>query len=154
MSPVWHQQPGEPALWHGRFQTFLQLGARRTVYAAYVETCREQDKTPSGSAPGAWNRNAKTHNWQSRAAAFDADQLKRASEALDDTMTRLRLAAPDAAKALVKLLASDSEEQARLAANSILNRIGAVHTPQPDDDGRLPISIIEVVTKQEQEHGS
>ncbi len=155
---IWHKHPQEPALWHGRFHTFLTLGPQRSVYAAYVATWKADDKTPAGSAPGAWNESAKTHNWHSRADAYDAHQQELAAAALDQTMTHLRIAAPKAAQKLIDLLTSDSEDQARLAANSILNRIGAIHTTQADDDGRIPITTIEVITPApklatEQEHG-
>ncbi len=155
---LWHRQKEESALWHGRFQTYLSLGPQRSVYAAYVATCRENEKTPKGSAPGAWNRVARDTDWNLRADAFDQYQQEVAAFALDEAMTQLRLAGPKAAKHLVNMLKSDSEEQSRLAANSILNRIGAVHTTHVVDDGRVPITMIEVVTpspaKTEQRNGT
>ena len=143
---LWHRQPNEPALWHGRFQTYLSLGPQRSVYAAYVATWQEQAKTPAGSAPGSWNDTARRDQWAARADAYDTHQQERAAAALDESMTKLRIAGPKAAQQLIKLLTSESEDQARLAANSILNRIGAIHTTQADENGRIPITTIEVIT--------
>lgn len=140
----WHRQQGESRLWYGRFLTYLELGPGRSAYAAYVATQQAAGKETAGSAPGAWNRTAQRDQWSQRAAAYDDHLQERAATALTESMTALLLAGPTAAKKLVDLLQSESEEQARHAANSILNRIGAIHVAQPDDDGRPQIQTIVV----------
>ncbi len=144
-NPVWHRQPGEPIKWYDRFQAYLTAGPARTIHGTYTAEWQEKTRTPARKTPGAWTRVAQQWQWSDRADAYDARQQEIAIAAVDDAMLALRLAGPRAARRLVQLLDAESDEQARQAANSILNRIGAIHVPQADDDGRVPITTIEVI---------
>lgn len=143
---IWHRQEGEPVKWFDRFQAYLAAGPTRTVYATYTAEWQAKSRTPARKTPGAWAAAAHRWGWTDRAAAYDAQQAELAQVAIDEAMLALKRAGPKAARRLVQLLDAESDEQARQAANSILNRIGVIHVPQADDDGRVPITTIEVVT--------
>lgn len=91
LSPIWERRDGEPNKWYARFQTYLLLGASRSVYAAYNEF---RDKRGAASArkraglPKSWRSASEKWEWTKRAEAFDeherAEQLQQWAQRRDE----------------------------------------------------------------------
>ncbi len=82
-SKPYHQQPGEPDKWFGRFQHFCHLGPNRSLITAYRQVISSHARTVSK----AWRQNADHFHWRSRADAWDADQRQRSLQRLESTST-------------------------------------------------------------------
>jgi hypothetical protein len=69
----WDQMTGEPDLWYGRFQVYLELGLTRTFRAAVAAAGRQMR-----GSPFAWNHEWSQHvirwHWRARARAWDVHQ--------------------------------------------------------------------------------
>lgn len=143
----WDLLPDEPTKWHDRFLTYLGLGPWRSLHAAYLldREQREVELPPARGTPGSWRKNAERWRWVERAKAWDAGQHEKAKTALAQVLEILLLAGPLAASKLVGLLEASSDDQVRLAANSILNRIGAIHDPAVDEEGVKRITTIRLI---------
>ena len=78
----WNRQPGEPAMWFHRFDTYYRpLGPERTLQAAY-DTWRRQERTETNSgarqgATKAWRSRSTEWHWQERAEAWDAEERRK-----------------------------------------------------------------------------
>ncbi|HRJ42143.1 MAG TPA: hypothetical protein PL105_09685 [Caldilineaceae bacterium] len=131
--------------WYARFLVYRDLGTDRTLDGAYrVHAGRE-----SGRAGAAWRGAAEQWRWAKRAEAWDLHLQAKAAGAAEEALQVLRLGAKEAAEKLVDLVRSGAAEQARLAANSILNRVGVVWAgPEADEDGVLPIQFVEIVSRE------
>ncbi len=102
----WEQMEGEPDLWYGRFQVYLELGPTRTVQEAF----RKLDNAGEGTTkkPGQnWSWYSKQMRWRERAHAWDAHQRdllalsernlrlglrRRRIEVMEDTLETIRAA--------------------------------------------------------------
>ena len=84
----WDQMEGEPNLWHGRFQVYLELGPARTLKAAAATAGRQARSEPL-EFNGAWSAHARRWRWRERALAWDAQQ--RELLALSERNTRAAL---------------------------------------------------------------
>ena len=64
----WERQPGEPALWFGRFVLYRELGPTRTV----VDAWRSEGKKGHAQRPHhRWYDVATAWHWDARATAYD-----------------------------------------------------------------------------------
>jgi hypothetical protein len=84
----WDQMEGEPDLWYGRFQAYLELGVMRTLRGAAPALRRQKDGEPLDYG-GGWSRNSRRWRWRERARAWDVHQ--RDLLALSERNTRLAL---------------------------------------------------------------
>lgn len=75
----WDRQPGEPALWFGRFdRLYRPLGTERSLLAAYNAWRTEVGKGATTSVANAWLLRSKEWRWRERAEAWDAiERLER-----------------------------------------------------------------------------
>jgi hypothetical protein len=64
----YEHQPGETAKAFAAFVVFRDLGPERSVLKAYRQ---KTGKKQAKQATGVWNGWATTHNWHSRAAAWE-----------------------------------------------------------------------------------
>jgi hypothetical protein len=78
----WLRQPGEPLPWFARFERYRQAGPARTLQGAYEQEQRQQGK-PIKHVPGSWKKAAATWRWKTRAAAWDAEQIRLDRERFD-----------------------------------------------------------------------
>jgi len=68
----WDRQPGEPALWFGRFdRLYRPLGTERSLLATYNAWRKEVGKGASTSVANAWLLRSKEWRWRERAEAWD-----------------------------------------------------------------------------------
>jgi hypothetical protein len=86
----WFRQDGESTKWFIRFELYRQLGAGRSIWAAYREFRKrsgheEQEARESArkraSVPKSWKEAAQRFNWTQRAEAYD---LSEAQEQADE----------------------------------------------------------------------
>lgn len=68
MAEPWERQPGESEAAYAAFRAFLQLGAERTVRAAYRQA---SGKAEASQVPGYWSKWVSEHRWAERALAWD-----------------------------------------------------------------------------------
>ncbi|MFN8469787.1 MAG: hypothetical protein U0X20_29795 [Caldilineaceae bacterium] len=64
----WDQMAGEPDLWYGRFQVYLELGVTRTLKVAATEAGLQV------SGGGTWSTASRRWHWRERARAWDVHQ--------------------------------------------------------------------------------
>ncbi len=142
----WSILPGETR-WHKRFLLYLTLGKTRTLSNAYQLYRQAQGKTgpPLQPVPLSWQRAFERFEWVERAAAWDEHLDAFIRERFRLTQDILRLAAPEAALTLLKVMREGSPPQQRQAADSILDRVGLSSSSRPDDDELKQIHIFEVV---------
>lgn len=77
MTTNWDRQTGETEEWYERFKLYLYMGPDRTIAASHAFAGR----VARGAAHGhleSWRRAAKRHLWKERAAAFDAEVMRKA----------------------------------------------------------------------------
>lgn len=68
----WERQPGERALWFGRFAIYRDLGPNRTIMDAWRTENNLQQKTPTAKQPNRrWYEVRDEWHWEERAAAYD-----------------------------------------------------------------------------------
>lgn len=145
---LWERQPFETNLWFRRFQVYLYLGYRRSLYAAYrddfelTSSGRDEKKISTGT-PGAWRAAALKWNWVERAEAWDADVSAMVERALKETWQKLALSGPQAAGVLISLLSDVDIEQRRLAATSLLQRLFTLYGRGEPDGETPPIQLVE-----------
>lgn len=73
----WTPQKGESNLWFSRFILYRDKGPERALLSTYRTHMGHQGKYPDvDCAPGAWGRAYKKWQWASRAAMWDAEQLR------------------------------------------------------------------------------
>jgi hypothetical protein len=87
----WERQEGETALWYERFRHYyLSQKAPRSLNTAYIVYHRDKGtiEEKKGQSSGQWKRAASTHQWISRAEAYDLEQLRQ--EAKEEEAERLR----------------------------------------------------------------
>jgi len=75
---AWDRRPGEPSKWFIRFEVYRQLGAERTMLAAYRLTGNRPD---ARKVPGSWTRVVEVWEWKKRVWAWDDAQILKAREA-------------------------------------------------------------------------
>jgi hypothetical protein len=93
MGNVWDRQPGELALWFGRFERFRLMGTERTVEGLFRLVKQEQNLTkPYRGRPSHWHEAAKKWHWRERAEAWDAAEKAR----VDKEWEQRRVALKDA----------------------------------------------------------
>lgn len=79
----WDRQEGESAAAYQAFQVYLNLGAGRTVKAAYdARHSKGTPKAPSKAVPGAWKGWSSKHSWVQRASSWDAYQSKQVRDGM------------------------------------------------------------------------
>ena len=71
-SPIWDQQPDEPARLYARFDAYRLAGPTRSIRAIY-----QVQNATKGHAPGCWYSDALAWNWKARAEAWDAFERER-----------------------------------------------------------------------------
>ncbi|MBI5035583.1 MAG: hypothetical protein HZB51_34255 [Chloroflexi bacterium] len=73
----WLQRPGEPHKWFIRFERYKLLGSRRSLFTAYQHEREEAGKphTRQG-APQSWRNASIKYEWESRAQAWDLEQIE------------------------------------------------------------------------------
>lgn len=72
---IWERQPGEPLLWHRRFERFRLMEPVRkiaTVFQQEQEGTEKNGEKQRTIPPGEWYEQAKKWRWDERAAAWDA----------------------------------------------------------------------------------
>ena len=84
----WEQMEGEPNLWYGRFQVYLELGPTRTLKGAAAAAGRQMRGEPLTTGSD-WSLTARRWRWRERAHAWDVHQ--RELLALSERNTRLAL---------------------------------------------------------------
>jgi len=68
----WALQPGEPSLWHQRFEYFRLMGPLRTIGKAYRKYRKDIDDVEINySATHYWREKAREWEWEERAQAWD-----------------------------------------------------------------------------------
>lgn len=122
----WDRQPGEPALWFGRFDTFYRpLGPERSLRAAYTawqaqrSGSQKAPKSPGISVSRSWRNAAEQWRWRVRAEAWDAAERERLraeeeEERRKDREQRIKLLKAYRAR-LVQALQALKPENARWA---------------------------------------
>lgn len=71
----WDRMPGEPALWHARFEAYRLLGPARTLEGVWK--AEKGANRSNGRAPGSWYEQASRWRWRMRAEAWDAHERPR-----------------------------------------------------------------------------
>lgn len=167
----WDQQPGEPALWFGRFIVYLKLknrsineafrlGARKNTRrkkSAKVSKSQQRARGREAVASRRWLDMAREWKWEERAIIYDQnlrrEQEKRTEQARADALAELTAQAKRAASRLGEVLNGKAEgdpssvAQARLAANDILDRIGVPRTSRSqvehsgEDGGTIKLDV-------------
>jgi hypothetical protein len=64
----WERQADESEAAYAAFRTFLELGADRSIRAAYRQATGNSE---AAQAPGSWNKWVEAHSWSERARAWD-----------------------------------------------------------------------------------
>ena len=83
----WDKQEGETAAAYAAFHVYLNLGAERSLNAAYAARDQNRTKTgPPNRAPGYWRKWSKQNNWPERAAAWDGYQAKQLRDGIADAL--------------------------------------------------------------------
>ena len=77
MTTSWDRQSGETEEWYDRFRLYLYMGPDRTIAAAHAFATRLA-KGAVHAQLGSWRRAAQRHQWQARAADFDAEMCRKA----------------------------------------------------------------------------
>jgi hypothetical protein len=75
----WEQREGEFDVWYDRFWRYCQLGSKRSLAAIYrkesrVKSRKVASKKRNSGVSKAWTAAKTQWDWESRAAAWDADQ--------------------------------------------------------------------------------
>ena len=136
-------------MWYRRFWRWLHH-PKRAVLAVYQEEWAERRKkagksteNPPTSTAGSWSEASKRYDWAARADAWDAHCEYIAQEYIERAHVEMCLGAVDAARRLLEIAASDDDQQARQAANSILDRIGLPRSTEQKHSGELTIFNLE-----------
>ena len=120
----WSRRPGE-GFWYARFLGYLRLGRGRSIYRVFVNHREKNNrlKTPPTRVPASWERAASRFEWEARAESWDnhLEELGNKRTALAREI--LRLAAPEAALALIQVMREGTPIQQRQAARAILDRV-------------------------------
>ena len=77
MTTSWDRQSGETEEWYDCFRLYLYMGPDRTIAAAHAFATRLA-KGAVHAQLGSWRRAAQRHQWQARAADFDAEMCRKA----------------------------------------------------------------------------
>lgn len=83
MAQLWERQPGEGVKAFHAFVHYRDMGAGRSIDAAYRQhrtICQKRQVSAKGAASGRWDKWSSENNWQSRAAAYDTEQDRKAQE--------------------------------------------------------------------------
>lgn len=127
----WHRQPGETSKAYAAFCCYRDAGPARTLIAGWLEY-RQLAKLKSAKPSSAFERWAKEHEWELRAAAYDNDVTDAVVANGVEVLERARRvyldAAEDVAEAMVAMALGFAEaDNARIAAaRDILDRVGFV----------------------------
>jgi hypothetical protein len=86
MTTSWDRHTGETEEWYERFRLYLYMGPDRTLAAAHGFATRlatpasmaGRTKRAAHGQLSSWRRAAQRHQWQARAADFDADLCRKA----------------------------------------------------------------------------
>lgn len=108
----WDLRPGESSKLYGRFNEFLLMGSRRSVYAVYLAEYLEKrglDGKARGSAqkrarpslPRSWKAAAEQWEWSTRADAWDHAMRLRSQQKWEDRRDELRSLEWKTAQALI-----------------------------------------------------
>jgi hypothetical protein len=122
----WDQRPDEPPDAYARFLSYRNLGPGRTLPLA--ESCHggATGRTKK-HASGHWTEACVRHEWVSRAAAWDIDQLKSRGPELARLWTGILVAA--ARKAAQKLADPACVPKDFAAAVAVIDRLAPYITP-------------------------
>lgn len=132
-SNSWERQRGESVLWFGRFELYLRLGWKRSLYGACIKEwellsigleaveAAKPPKRPTGT-PGAWRVAAEKFHWVERAEAWDKYRADAVEKNVRAAWEELSFSLLNAVQVLNTVMASGDEEQKRLAATSVLQR--------------------------------
>lgn len=85
----WEQQPGEPDRWYQAFQTYLMLGATRSIQRAY--RVFHQKRKGEVVASGYWAEKAFLWGWEIRARYWDHHKNEQEREAYTNEKLNTRL---------------------------------------------------------------
>lgn len=122
----WDQQPGESALWFGRFTQYRLLGPRRSIDSAHRASKPIEGLT--GQTAGAhWFKAAREWDWKARAEAWDEAEREEfvASEAarrLDARRRRLEIIEEVQDHAHKAILAAELDKLDRFTARELLGQ--------------------------------
>jgi hypothetical protein len=107
---IWDLQPGEPSIWHERFEYYRLMGPLRTIGKAYRRYRKDIDNVETtASATHYWREKAAQWKWEERAQAWDATvQEEKEERALSVFSEGLSLSHERVAK--LKLIAQKLEE--------------------------------------------
>jgi len=127
VSEPWLQQEDEPNALYVYFQTYLVLGIRRSLRAAYRIWLTENDpevliKSPNPTIPELWRRAYVAFNWEGRSKAYDQLLYSDSLKVLEQAAAELKNATLDAVETLKRELSSNRNAVA--AAKEILDRAG------------------------------
>ena len=86
----WYKRSDENEMWFERFEIYRNLGRMRNVFAAYKYWCDLRGEEPTGP-PRHWYEEAKKHDWEKRAEAYDLYEYHR--RRLQDSEERLNMRA-------------------------------------------------------------
>jgi len=86
----WHQQPGEPDRWFGRFHRYLLLGARRSLLGAVNAEKGDLGQKKTNSPPTSWRDAFLKWKWAERSAAWDKVQQADAEKVWTNRRTEQR----------------------------------------------------------------
>lgn len=70
----WEQMEGESDLWYGRFRSYLLMGFKRSVNAAFTEESKKIQENLRANAGPDWYKAEKEWNWKERARLYDKYQ--------------------------------------------------------------------------------
>jgi hypothetical protein len=79
MTTSWDRQSDETEEWYDRFRLYLYMGPDRTLASAHAFATRLA-KGAVHAQLGSWRRAAQRHQWQARAADFDAAMCRKAMD--------------------------------------------------------------------------
>lgn len=96
----WDIQPGESALWYGRFWSWL-TDPKRSLRAVYNRERKLAGKRPTKSTPGPWKEIVTKWQWKERAADWDAAERARRVAEWEAKSQQLRNREWEASEALL-----------------------------------------------------
>lgn len=115
----WHQQTGESAKSYARFHAFLMLGVSRSLLAAYKEEllARNSPILAPSCVPSSWKQTARQWRWSDRAAAFDAEQERRAQSEYSERLLSLKYRQME----IMEMLLDQVEDMLRFPLDEVTN---------------------------------
>jgi len=138
----WAKLPGESAKAYRAFELFRKLPTPRVAEYAW-DAYKAERKIKSARPSAAWRGWKTEHDWEARAAAFDARELERANPEAADAIALARQRIIDALPTLIDRaieLATDPVEPDGAMLRDLLDRAGLVKPIKKTNAGNLTVS--------------